>query len=223
MISSIFYKEWIKTRHIVWLCLLISLGFVIYAQIRLERVIELRDAAHLWEIILTKEVVFIESLKYIPLLLGVLLAIAQYVPEIQQKRLKLTLHLPVNQMKIIFTMTAYGLLCLLVIYLINFAWLWIYLQHVLAPEFTSRILLTAMPWHIAGIVGYAFTSWVCVEPTWKYRVLNSLFAVGFIRLLFLNKYPEAYNNILWLLILLPILFVGFIWISVTRFKIGKQD
>lgn len=223
MISSIFYKEWIKTRRIVWLCLFISLGFVVYALMRIGRIIELKDAAHLWEIILTKEVVFIESLQYIPLLLGVLLAIAQYVPEIQQKRLKLTLHLPVNQKKIIITMGAYGLLCLLAIYLLNFVWLWIYLQQVVAPEFTSRILLTAMPWHIAGILGYAFTSWICIEPTWKYRVANSLFAVGFIRFLFLNKYPEAYNSVLWLLILLSILFVGFIWISVTRFKTGKQD
>lgn len=223
MITSIFYKEWIKTRRIVWLCLLISIGFVIYTQVRIGRVIELRDAAHLWEIIITKEVVFIEVLKYIPLLLGVLLAIAQYVPEIHQKRLKLTLHLPVNQKKIIFTMAGFGLLSLFAIYIINFVWLWMFLQQILAPEITSRILLTAFPWYIAGIVGYAFTSWICVEPTWKFRVVNSLFAIGFLRLLYLNKYPEAYNGVLWLLVLSTTLFIGFIWLSVTRFKTGKQD
>lgn len=223
MITSIFYKEWIKTRRVVWLCLLISIGFVIYAQMRIARVIELRDAAHLWEIIITKEVVFIEMLKYIPLLLGVLLAIAQYVPEIHQKRLKLTLHLPINQKSIIFTTAAFGLLCLFVIYISNFALLWIYLQQIAAPEITSRILLTAFPWYISGIIGYAFTSWICVEPTWKFRVVNSLFAIGFLRLLYLNKYPEAYNGVLWMLVLSTALFIGFVWLSVTRFKTGKQD
>lgn len=222
MISSIFYKEWIKTRWIILLCLTLSIGFVLYALLRIARVVELKDAAYVWEIILTKEFVFIDALKYIPLFIGVLVAIAQYVPEIQQKRLKLTLHLPVSQKRIIAATTAYGVLCLLGIFIVNYLGLWAYLQHILAPELTSRILLTSAPWYIAGIAGYAFASWICVEPTWKYRIVHSFFAAGFIQLLFLNDYPEAYNNVLWLLIALSVIFIGFIWISVTRFKTGKD-
>lgn len=81
MLPSIFYKEWIKTRRIVWLCLLVSLGFVLYAQLRIGRAIELNGAAHLWLVILMKDVVFIDILSYVPLAIGILIALIQYVPD----------------------------------------------------------------------------------------------------------------------------------------------
>lgn len=58
---------------------------------------QFQGGSHLWEILLSRDVVFIETLTYIPLLAGLLLAIVQFVPEMQQKRLKLTLHLPYPQ------------------------------------------------------------------------------------------------------------------------------
>ena len=223
MLPSIFYKEWIKTRRIVWLCLLISLGFVLYAQLRIGRAIELNGAAHLWLVILMKDVVFIDILSYVPLAIGILIALIQYVPEIHQKRLKLTLHLPVNQQKILWNMAIFGICCLLIIFMINYLWLWLYLQHHFSSEIVGHLLLTSLPWYVAGILGYAFTAWICVEPTWKYRIIHALFAVAFIRLLFLSPYPEAYNDFLWLFAMLAFFFCGFIWLSVTRFKEGRQD
>ena len=94
MKKAIFYKEWIKTRRYFPIALTVSVIFIIYALLGVQRVINFRGVAHLWEILLSRDVVFIETLTYIPLLAGLLLAIVQFVPEMQQKRLKLTLHLP---------------------------------------------------------------------------------------------------------------------------------
>ena len=147
MKKAIFYKEWIKTRRYFPIALIVSVIFIIYALLGIQRVINFRGVAHLWEILLSRDVVFIETLTYIPLLAGLLLAIVQFVPEMQQKRLKLTLHLPYPQNRMLMLMLIAGLSELTVIYLINYLILYAYLQNILAPELTDRILLTSLPWY----------------------------------------------------------------------------
>ena len=223
MKKAIFYKEWIKTRRYFPIALTVSVIFIIYALLGVQRVINFRGVAHLWEILLSRDVVFIETLTYIPLLAGLLLAIVQFVPEMQQKRLKLTLHLPYPQNRMLMLMLIAGLSELIVIYLIDYLILYVYLQNILAPELTDRILLTSLPWYIGGITAYSLTSWICLEPTWRRRIIDLLIAVGVVRIFFLSSVPEAYNCFLpWLVVytaaamLLPQL-------SVSRFKEGCQD
>ena len=91
---AIFYKEWIKTRWYFLLAVLATLGFTGYCMLRINRVVEMKGAAHVWEVMLQRDVIFIDMLQYIPLIAGILMAIVQFVPEMQRKCLKLTLHLP---------------------------------------------------------------------------------------------------------------------------------
>lgn len=223
MEKAIFYKEWIKTHRYFWLALIVSSVFVIYALLQLQRVIGFKGVEHLWEILLSRETVFIELLTYVPLAIGVLLALVQFVPEIQQKRLKLTLHLPYPQRSMIGLMLAAGLVQLWIIFVLNYLTLWAYLQSILAPELVARILLTSLPWYLCGITGYLFAAWICLEPTWRRRIIDLLIAVGVVRIFVLSSVPEAYNCFLpWLVVytaaamLLPQL-------SVSRFKEGCQD
>jgi len=223
MKKAIFYKEWIKTHRYFWLALIVSSVFVIYALLQLQRVIGFKGVEHLWEILLSRETVFIELLTYVPLAIGVLLALVQFVPEIQQKRLKLTLHLPYPQRSMIGLMLAAGLVQLGIIFVLNYLTLWAYLQSILAPELVARILLTSLPWYLCGITGYLFAAWICLEPTWKRKILNFFISCGIIRIFFLSNVPQAYDGFIWILLL----FTGFTfilpWLSVTRFKAGKQD
>lgn len=98
---------------------------------------------------------FYRNFDLYPLLAGLLLAIVQFVPEMQQKRLKLTLHLPYPQNRMLMLMLIAGLSELIVIYLIDYLILYVYLQNILAPELTDRILLTSLPWYIGGITAYS--------------------------------------------------------------------
>ena len=101
--------------------------------------------------------------------------------------------------------------------------LWCYFHTLLAPELVSRILLTSLPWYLAGLALYPLAAWVCLEPTWRRRVADILVAVGVCRLFFLSETPQAYDGMLpWLLaLLLCVLF--FPLLSVYRFKQGCQD
>lgn len=223
MIKAIFYKEWIKMR---WFCLVAALflaGFTAYALLRVQRVITFKGAAHIWEVMLEKEVVFIDILQYLPVLLGVLLALVQFIPEMTHKRLKLTLHLPFPQRKMILLMMGVGLAALAVLSAVQAFVLWCYFRTLLAPELVSRILLTSLPWYLAGLALYPLAAWVCLEPTWRRRVADILVAVGVCRLFFLSETPQAYDGMLpWLLaLLLCVLF--FPLLSVYRFKQGCQD
>ena len=223
MIKAIFYKEWIKMR---WFCLVAALflaGFTAYALLRVQRVITFKGAAHIWEVMLEKEVVFIDILQYLPVLLGVLLALVQFIPEMTHKRLKLTLHLPFPQRKMILLMMGVGLAALAVLSAVQAFVLWCYFHTLLAPELVSRILLTSLPWYLAGLALYPLAAWVCLEPTWRRRVADILVAVGVCRLFFLSETPQAYDGMLpWLLaLLLCVLFVPLL--LVYRFKQGCQD
>lgn len=75
---------------------------------------------------------FYRNFDLYPLLAGLLLAIVQFVPEMQQKRLKLTLHLPYPQNRMLMLMLIAGLSELIVIYLIDYLILYVYLQNILA-------------------------------------------------------------------------------------------
>ena len=223
MLKAIFFKEWIKTRWYLLLALLVTLGFSGYGMLRIDRVVTLKGVGHVWEVMLSRDTIFIDLLKYIPLLAGLLLAVVQFVPEMHRKCLKLTLHLPYSQQKMVVAMLFYGLVALLVCFGLNFLLMGVYLNGILAAELQRHILLTAVPWFVAGLAAYFLVAWVCLEPTWKRRVLNLLVSLLLLRIFFLSDTPEAYNSFVPLLVVFTLLTATLSWLSVCRFKIGKQD
>lgn len=180
--NAIFYKEWIKTRWYLLLALLVTLGFAGYSMLRINRVASMKGVEHVWEVMLARDTVFVDLLEFIPLLVGILLALVQFVPEMHHKCLKLTLHLPYPQLRMINLMLLYGLVVLLICFAANYLLMTVYMQGVLAPELYSRILLTVLPWYLAGIAAYLLISWICLEPTWKRRVLNLVISVLLLRI-----------------------------------------
>lgn len=221
--NAIFYKEWIKTRWYLLLALLVTLGFAGYSMLRINRVASMKGVEHVWEVMLARDTVFVDLLEFIPLLVGILLALVQFVPEMHHKCLKLTLHLPYPQLRMINLMLLYGLVVLLICFAANYLLMTVYMQGVLAPELYSRILLTVLPWYLAGIAAYLLISWIYLEPTWKRRVLNLVISVLLLRIFFLAPAPEAYNAFLPWLAIYTLLTASLSWLSIARFKAGEQD
>ena len=172
---------------------------------------------------LSRDTVFVDLLEFIPLLVGILLALVQFVPEMHHKCLKLTLHLPYPQLRMINLMLLYGLVVLLICFAANYLLMTVYMQGVLAPELYSRILLTVLPWYLAGIAAYLLISWICLEPAWKRRVLNLVISVLLLRIFFLAPAPEAYNAFLPWMAIYTLLTASLSWLSIARFKAGEQD
>lgn len=210
--------------RIFWLmAIVVSSGFTSYALFQIYRITQFKGVGHVWEILLQKDTVFIDLLQYLPLFTGILAGIVQFVPEMQMKRLKLTLHLPYSHLRMILMMLCIGLVMLMSLFILHYLVLSGYLYTILAPELAFRILLTALPWYMAGLVAYLLTAWICLEPTWKGRVTNAVITTATLRLFFLSDIPEAYNPMIPVLLILTVCIVGFPWLSVKRFTAGRQD
>lgn len=119
MIKSIIYKEWIKIKKVSLFLALIGILIIIgiYSNVRHELII--KDAETYWNNILQQRAIYFTVLKFIPLLIGLLISVAQFVPEIVEKRIKLTLHLPTNEETIVLKMVLFGLFCICMIFLIQ--------------------------------------------------------------------------------------------------------
>lgn len=220
---AFFYKEWIKTRYFFMMALLLSVLFCVYSMFNINRVIELKGAVHIWEVMLQRDAIFIHYLRFVPLLLGIVAGIMQFLPEMQQKRIKLTLHLPCSIHRSIGAMLLFGAGLLTFISLVNLFLLDLFLSQHFAVELVRRIILTGLVWYVAGLAAYFFAAWICLEPTWKMRVLDLLVAVAVLRIFFISETPEAYNDFLPLLVVYTLLASALPFWSVMRFKNGKQD
>lgn len=223
MLKALCYKEWIKTSRYGLLALVVSTGFAGYAMLRMSRVVTLKGAEHLWVVMLQRDAIFVDLLQFVPLVLGLALAIVQFAPEMHHKSFKLTLHLPVKASRAVLTMLLYGVAALAVIFLPAWGLMVGYLQSILATELWQHILFSAAPWYLAGFAAYLLTAWVALEPTWSHRMVDTLIGLLTLRIYFLAPAPEAYNAFLpWLAV--ATLLLGLLTMrSLTRFRDGRQD
>lgn len=117
------YKEWMKTRRLIGVMSLLMAAAVGYTYIDLTHAIRLNEAVNVWYGCLFQGTSVAPWMMYLLPLAGIALGVVQYVPEMTQKRLKLTLHLPAGETQIMASMLWYGfsvilLLCLLLLLLL---------------------------------------------------------------------------------------------------------
>ncbi len=222
MFKALLFKEWLKTRQVFFISLILTAAVSTYVILMMARLIQLKGVDHLWLIMILKDNSFVDTLKYIPTLVGIAIAVAQMVPEMSQKRLKLTLHLPYPQFTMVGIMLATGIAELLFIYLIQLAAIGIYDSGILPSELTWRVLLTMIPWCFAGFSAYLFTCSICLEGTWKRRIMLALLGIAVLFAYFAQPALEAYNSVLLLIFLFICLSVILPFGSIIRFKEGRQ-
>ena len=223
MNRMILYKEWLKTRWVLLGIVLVMAAITFYCFLNLTKVVQIRGAEILWETLVSKETVLTEIFRYVPAAAAALLALSQWLPEMQHKRLKLTLHLPYPQSRMILTIAAYGLVILTVLFALQACCSALVFAQWIPAELIARIVRTMAVWYLAGWAAYLFTSALCLEPTWRFRVPVLLVSAGLLRILYLSGIPEAYNGFFWILLPYVIASGSLLFLSVSRFKEGYQD
>ena len=222
MYQSLFYKEWIKTRKIVGLLVVVFAGLISYIFIDILQQLRTAGAVNFVEAVVQKDIFLLPLMKYLPVLAGILLAISQYTPEMQNKRLKLTLHLPLSESSIISAMVGYGFIVMSTVLIVSFAILLIGLRILFPIEIVCANLLSALPWFLAGLAGYLLAAWVCLEPVWKYRVFNSIPGIGILSFFFISAKSGGFITFLPELVIIIVVSFSFGYYSVARFKEGAQ-
>lgn len=222
MINSIFYKEWIKTRRVLFLAIIVFACFIIYTFINVGQIFRVSGAVAVWTDTMLKDISLLPKMEWLPLIFSILFGASQFVPEMVNKRLKLTLHLPLPENKIMYAMLFYGIICLLLLYAAIYAVLIIGMGMYYPAEIVLSMFKLSLPWFLAGLIGYLFVAWICLEPVWRQRIFNSLIAICAINFFMIAAKSGAYVTFIPYLVVLIIVAYTFPFYSMSRFKEGAQ-
>lgn len=224
MWKSIIYKEWLKIR---WFAIIYAaFGILVVGNIflKVQHDFEFSQAANYWYSILFQGNRFYEYslFKFVPLVGGLVIAMAQYFPETVNKRIKLTFHLPVNENKALLVMMLFGAFCLLAIAAVIMLLFTLLSLAYFPAEIIQSALISVTPWFLCGFVVYFSTALIVLEPVWKYRLLYLLVTVTFVPIYLQTSAAGAYSPALPLLIVFTVLLSVTLLFSGYRFRKGEM-
>ena len=222
MWKSVFYKEWLKIRWFVFGYTLLGVLGIGYLFLALKHNFAFTGGKNVWNAALFQGYQFYSLFKYVPLVGGLTIAIAQYLPETVNKRLKLTFHLPLAENKVLLLMQAFGAGSLLVSFLI-FGGLLSGFSLIYFPiEMVADIVITILPWLLAGFAAYFIVALIILETKWIFRFGYSVIGCFFLTIYFASagtaSYVLANSGLLLLTALLSIAFV----FPAYRFRKGEM-
>ncbi len=223
MIQALLFKEWIKTRRVVTLIGIIFVALIIYTLINTGQQFRLGGAVQIWSTVILKDMPILPGfVQWIPFLAGLLLGVSQFAPEMHDKRLKLTLHLPMLETKIMSILLFFGIGILLFIFLLSYLVLSFSFSFYYPSETIKAMIWGNLPYLFAGVFGYLFAAWISLEPVWRQRIGYTLASIGFLSFLFIRSVSGAYIPFMPYLVVLMILCFFFPFYSMYRFKDGAQ-
>ncbi len=193
MWKSIVYKEWLKIRWFLIGYTLLGILGIGYLFLTVKHGFAFSGGKNIWNSILFMGHQFFSPLKYVPLVGGLTIAIAQYFPETVNKRIKLTFHLPIGENKALLMMHAFGAVSLMLSFLL-FIGMFTGFSLVYFPvQMVTDSIISILPWFFAGFAAYFLIALIVLEPEWKFRFCYSVVG-GFFLTIYLNSpFTGAYG------------------------------
>jgi len=222
MIKSIIYKEWLKIRWVIICAAAILFLSVVQIFLTLRHDMSAAEATNYWYNIIFLNLSFFNILKFIPVAVGLSVAAFQYVPEVTEKRIKLSLHLPMKEDRMILSMHLFGTCCLIMVFVLFLLVFAITNSLFFPAELNLAALQTVFPWILGGMAAYFLAATIILEPIWKYRALFALVSFEFISIYFEKASFKAYIGMNWyLLIITALLSIALVY-SGYRFRKGEM-
>jgi hypothetical protein len=175
MIKHLYYKEWLKTRWFIIASAILALGTSVYTYITLPSAISAHGGKSAYlQVFFTYEIQYFDVVKYVPLIIALLIGISQFAPETLNKRIKLTLHLPLNETYSIYMMVLYGFIIIFTIFTFMTVII-LGLNSIFFPAtITYAVFKTILPWMLGGFTAYFFIAMISMEPVLKFKFFYSL-------------------------------------------------
>ena len=220
MIQAIIYKEWLKLRWPVLIMTGIFILLIVKIALSVAYGMRFYEPNTFWNEVIMRGYQFYTDIKYVPVLAGIVIAAAQYFPEISANRLKLTLHLPLNENKILISMVSFGTIILLAIFLFSWSLLSVVASFYFPFQVLQSVWFTSLPWFMAGIIFYWALAMVVIEPVWIRRIIMMIISYGIIDALFYGDNFNQYQHSWFWFLLLGSAFSISILYSAQRFRKG---
>ena len=219
MTLHLIYKEWIKTRWFALVALVAGLAAVVGIFAGVAGGIR-SDAPLYLSRLLTNKEAFFALFRFVPLFAAVLIGVSQFLPEVVDKRIKLSLHLPLGPVRVVYSMVLYGFLLLSAILaccLLLFVGL---TAGYLPAEVIRAALVTMMPWVLGGMTAYFWIAMIAMEPVGKFRFFYFIVAYLLISV-FMRKF--AVGNVETLPVLAALTGVSSVSVLFTARRFNKGE
>jgi hypothetical protein len=190
MYNALIYKEWLKIRWAFWGMTLLSLLVLTYIILTVSYDMEYITPKGFWGYVILLNYPFFTDIQYIPVLAGIVLAFAQFTPEMNSSRLKLTMHLPAKENSLLFQMISIGFFLLLSLFVLISILIGAISGFYFPTEVVSFVLNTSFPWLTGGLAAYFLTATIIIEPIWSRRLILIPFSLGFIDLFISTGNPH---------------------------------
>ena len=191
-----FFKERVKLGY-PWLMLVLGSGvFAAYLSLRLRNVHQFHDAVSIWGAWIFKGYLFFSPYQYYPLAAGVLLGALQFLPETLNKRIRLVLHLPLGEERVVAHHLLAGILMLTMVFAPAIVLFEIAGRAYFPREFQPNLAFALGPWLLGGYAGYLLAATLLLESSWRHRIFYLLFGSAAIRLFYLGEFYDVYARVL---------------------------
>ncbi|AFN35270.1 hypothetical protein [Taylorella equigenitalis] len=191
---GLIYKEWLKLRFICWLPFVLAFAVLAYSYFEMLGVQTAHGGVALWRMVVFKDEMPFKPIKYIPLVSGILIGAAQWLPETLNKKIRVFLHLPVNQYVALGLSLGVGLLFMIAISLLLIFGEGYLSTKFLPHEVSIYIMQTIVPWCIAGVIGYVVIAMTLIETKFVARLLYACVGAVFLKALFASDVYGTYIN-----------------------------
>jgi hypothetical protein len=199
MLTPILRKEFEKIRW-PWLTILALHGLLmalVYADTR--ELFRLDHAEIVWYRTIHLGNIPFDAMLYAPVITGILLACAQFLPEMRGERLRLSLHLPLSPHLLVLGHVVVGLSAVGIILGFDTLALAYATSRFYPSGVVHTALLTALPWLASGLAAYLGTTLALLEPSLRLKMFNMAIAAGVTGLFLLPAEPGGYLRMLpWL-------------------------
>lgn len=222
MIKALIYKEWLKVRSAVYILIAIYIAIDIKIALEISYQIRFAEANNYWYQVIVMGKLFFKDLVFYPALVGLVIAFAQFMPEISASRLKLTLHLPLKENFILLFMVGFGASILILINFIGLGIFSIITFRIFPWELLLHTWITIYPWLLAGFAIYWAGAAIFVEPIWLKRIFLIVFSIGYLFFLFYNSSFSMYLHSWYWFTLTTILLITSILYTGQRFRRGVE-
>jgi len=130
---------------------------------------------------------------YLPVISAAVFCFCQFLPEMRDERMRISLHLPCPLWLLMLGHICYGLIFLVFLCGVELGALLLLLARQYPPEAVHTAFWTMLPWCIAGIYAYLCCSWMLIEPKRKTRLLGLLLGVCVCAPLLSSWIPGAFT------------------------------
>lgn len=178
MWRSILLKERLKLQWVFYAALVVNLGFCVKVFLGIRQQLHIEHAEMVWNQVIHLQTVFQHQMRHLPLLTGLALASAQFIPELLGRRMRIALHLPVAREKMLSWCLLVGLGHVLIVFGLVAGLTHLTMSAYFPAEVASSTFETMIPWYAAGLLGYLGGAAVLLEPAWSRRLfLTFIFSV----------------------------------------------